>query len=86
MNPYRIKFIKSAKKELVKLPKDIQKRIAAKLNSLSQNPYSSDTKKLKNGGDRFRVRVGDYRIIYKIENDQLVILIVKVGHRRDIYS
>jgi mRNA interferase RelE/StbE len=83
---YHIEFLKTAQKELFKLPKEIQERIAVKIDSLADDPYPADTKKLKNGDGRFRIRVGDYRIIYRLEDKQLVILIIKIGHRRDIYD
>lgn len=86
MSQYKIEFLKTAEKEFYKLPKEIQKRIANKLESLRINPYPSDVKALKNGEGRLRVRVGDYRMIYRVENDRLVILIIKVGHRKNIYQ
>lgn len=86
MNRYRIEFLKTAKKELAKLPKQIQRRIAQKIDSLLLDPYPPDSKKLKNGDGRLRIRVGDYRIIYCLEADQMVILVIKVGHRRDVYK
>lgn len=86
MEEYRIEFLKTAQKELSKLPRDIQKKIALAIDSLKLNPYPNNVKKLKGSEGRFRIRVGDYRIIYKIENKNLIILIVKVGHRRDIYQ
>ncbi len=85
MEKYKIEFLKIAKKELAKLPRDIQERIAQKINALKANPYPTDVKQLKNGDGRLRIRVGDYRIIYKIEKDKLVILVVKIGHRSEIY-
>jgi mRNA interferase RelE/StbE len=85
VNNYQIEFLKTAEKEFYKLPKEIQKRIAKKLQSLKINPYLPDVKALKNGQGRLRVRVGDYRIIYKVENDHLVILIIKIGHRKNVY-
>ncbi|MEM9216299.1 MAG: type II toxin-antitoxin system RelE/ParE family toxin [Cyanobacteria bacterium P01_F01_bin.150] len=86
MSRYRIEFLKTAKKELAKLPQPIQRRIAAKIHALLLDPYPPDSKKLKNGNGRFRIRVGDYRIIYRLENAQLVILVIQIGHRRDIYK
>jgi mRNA interferase RelE/StbE len=86
VSQYRIEFLKTAQKELLKLPKEIQQRIATKIDSLLVDPYPPDTKKLKNGNGRFRIRIGDYRIIYRLEEDRLIILIIKIGHRRDVYS
>ena len=83
---YRIEFLHTARKELSKLPKDIQQRIAVKIEELKLNPYPPGVKTLKNGDWRLRFRVGDYRVIYKIEEDKLIVLIVKVGHRRNIYK
>jgi mRNA interferase RelE/StbE len=60
--------------------------MAAKLDALLSDPYPPDAKKLKNGNGRFRIRIGNYRIIYRIEEEQLVILIIKIGHRRNIYD
>ena len=86
MSCYRIEFLKTAQKELLKLSKEVQQRIAVKIDSLVAEPYPLDTKKLKNSDSLFRVRVGDYRIIYRIEEKKLIVLIVKIGHRRDIYN
>ena len=86
MSRYSIEFLKTARKELAKLPRQIQQRIAAKIDSLVLDPYPPDSKKLKNGAGRFRVRVGDYRIIYRLEDDRCVVLVIKIGHRRDIYQ
>lgn len=86
MSRYRIEFLKTAQKEFRKLPKEVQQRIAAKIDALQVDPYPPDSKKLKNGHGRFRVRVGDYRVIYRPEDDELIILVIKVGHRRDVYQ
>ncbi|NJL57653.1 type II toxin-antitoxin system RelE/ParE family toxin [bacterium] len=85
MSCYRIEFLKTAQKELRKLPQEMQQRIAVKIDSLLLDPYPPDSKKLKNGNGRFRIRAGDYRIIYCLEDEQLVILVIKIGHRRDVY-
>lgn len=83
---YSIEFLRTALKELSKLPKDVQQRIAAKIEELKTNPYPPGIKALKNGEGRLRFRVGDYRVIYRVEEDKLVILIIKVGHRRNVYK
>lgn len=85
MSQYKIEFLKTAQKEFYRLPQQIQERIAKKLETLKTNPYPSGVKALKNGQGRLRLRVGDYRVIYRVENDVLVILIITVGHRKNIY-
>jgi mRNA interferase RelE/StbE len=82
---YRIVFKKAAAKSLRKIPKADQKRIADKIDSLAEGPPNPDTTKMKGNNPFHRVRVGDYRIIYEIQDEVLIILIVKIGHRRDIY-
>lgn len=67
-----------------KLPPNEQARIAKKIDALSNDPRPSGIKALK-GNDLMRLRVGDYPIIYQIEDDRLVVLIVKLGHRREVY-
>ncbi|GBF82742.1 type II toxin-antitoxin system RelE family toxin [Aphanothece sacrum] len=86
MTEYKIEFLKSAKKELSKLPKDIQERIKNKIETLKINPYPPDFKQLTNGEGRLRVRIGDYRIIYRVENNILVVLVIKIGHHSKIYK
>lgn len=83
---YKIVISKSAAKEIRELPKDYQETINAKINALASNPYPNGYKKLKGSKDLFRFRVGDYRVIYKIINNELIIEVVKVSHRRDIYD
>lgn len=73
--------MKTAEKEFYRL----QERIAKKLEALKIDPYPSGVKALKNGQGRLRLRVGDYRVIYRVENEVLVILIITVGHRKNIY-
>ena len=85
MSQYKIEFLKTAQKEFYQLPQQIQKRMAKKLEDLKTNPYPSGVKVLKNGQGRLRLRVGDYRVIYRVENDVLVLLIITVGHRKNIY-
>ncbi|MGK7933029.1 MAG: type II toxin-antitoxin system RelE/ParE family toxin [Microcystaceae cyanobacterium] len=60
----------------------MKKRLIAKINFLSENPRPLDCKKLKGVKDLFRLRVGDYRVIYIVEDERLLILVVEVGHRR----
>ena len=82
---YRIKVQRSAAKALKKIPKPDRKRISKKIDSLAEKLPSPDSTKMKGNNPFHKVRVGDYRIVYEIQDDVLVILIVKVGHRKDIY-
>jgi mRNA interferase RelE/StbE len=82
---YKIEVKKSAAKALKNIPKADRKRIADKIDSLAENPPSPDTTKMKGNNPFHKIRVGDYRIVYEIQKDVLLILIVKVGHRKDIY-
>jgi len=81
---YRVILPKSVQKELDRLPEDVAARILARLSALESNPRPSDVKKLK-GRPAWRVRVGDYRIIYEIHDRELVVIIVTIGHRREVY-
>lgn len=81
---YSIKFSESAVKSIKKLPKDTQFRIISTIKRCRIRPYPH-IKKLV-GSDYFRLRVGDYRVIMDILDDQLVILVVEVGHRKNIYK
>ena len=82
---YRIEVKKSAAKAIKKIPKTDRKRIVDKIEDLAENPEGPDTIKMKGDNPFHRVRVGDYRIIYEIQDDILLVLIVKIGHRKDIY-
>ena len=81
---FSISFTKAALKSLKSIDKSEAKRILKKIELISDNPYPQDYKKLKSS-DAFRIRIGSYRVIYDIINDELLIRIIKIGHRRDIY-
>ena len=82
---YRIEIKRSAAKALKKIPKANRKRIVEKIDSLAESPPNPDTTKMKGDNPFHKVRVGDYRIVYEIQEDVLVILVIKIGHRKDIY-
>ena len=82
---YRIEFKKSAAKALKKIPKSDQKRIADKIDSLSEKLPDPATTKMKGDNPFHRIRVGDHRIIYEIQGDILLIVILKIGHRKEVY-
>ncbi len=83
--PFSVEFTPSAVRELRKLAKAIQKRISVVIDALAENPFPRGVKKLLAEQNIYRVRVGDYRILYQVEAAKLVVLVVKVGHRREIY-
>lgn len=82
---FAIDFKPAALRQLKKISLNSQKRVLQKINSLAENPLPDGVKKLAGSASLFRVRVGDYRIVYLIENEELIVLIVAVGHRREIY-
>ena len=82
---YRIEFKPSAAKEFSQLPKNIQKRITAKVNTLADNPRPRGVEKLEGRENRYRIRVGDYRVTYEIHDEVLLVLVVRIGHRREVY-
>ena len=84
-NIYVIEYKKSVEKELRKLPSTQLKSIVAKIRTLATNPHPEGSVKLRGSSDLFRIRHADYRVIYQIQNEKLTILVVKVGHRREVY-
>jgi mRNA interferase RelE/StbE len=84
MASFRIEFSASVRKDFRHIPKQDVVRILKRIEGLAENPRPPDSKKLS-GDDAMRIRVGVYRIIYEIRNDVLIVLILKVGHRKDIY-
>ncbi len=81
---YQVILPKSVQRELDCLPDVIAQRILTRLAGLETNPRPADVKKLK-GRDAWRIRVGDYRVIYEIHDRILHIIVITVGHRREIY-
>jgi mRNA interferase RelE/StbE len=84
MAKYKITIKKSAAKELEDVPKKDLRRIVKRIQSLTQNPRPHGCQKLS-GQTRFRIRQGDYRIVYSIGDKDCIVDIVKIGHRREIY-
>ena len=81
---YRVILPRSVQKKLDRLPDDVVKRILSRLGKLETNPRPTDVKKLK-GRNAWRIRIGDYRVIYEIHDRELQILVITVGHRREVY-
>jgi mRNA interferase RelE/StbE len=81
---FQVILPKSVQKELDRLPDEMANRILARLSALETNPRPVGVKKLK-GRDAWRIRVGDYRVIYEIHAHALQIIVITVGHRREVY-
>ena len=82
---YRIEFRPAALRDLEGFDKTARVRLGRKIEKLATNPRPSGVKKLAGEDGLWRVRVGDYRIIYRIEDDRLVVLVIRIGHRREVY-
>ena len=82
---YEIELTTRVAKQLRKYDVTLQKRLVKALEVLGQAPYESGAKKLSGEDNLYRIRVGDYRIVYCVEDDKLLIVVVKLGHRREVY-
>ena len=82
---YRVEFAPSAARALGRLDRPEQRRLARRIDALAGEPRERGAEKLHGTDNRYRVRVGDFRIVYEIEDALLVVVVVRVGHRRDVY-
>ncbi len=82
---YRIEFAPKAQRQFRDLEKSLQVRLGRRIESLGENPRPQGIKKLAGEEDLYRLRVGDYRILYQIQEKRLIVLVVGVGHRSQIY-
>ncbi|MEH2289417.1 type II toxin-antitoxin system RelE family toxin [Nostoc sp.] len=83
---YEVKFSRDAKKQFRKLPIDVQQRIQTKINDLAIEPRPNGVKKLQGDDNSYRVRVGDYQVVYEVDDDVLIVTVIKLGHRSEIYK
>ena len=84
MAEYKILVKRSVEKDLAAIPKNDLRRILNKIESLAENPRPQGCEKLS-GQEKYRIRQGRYRIVYSIQDNELTVWIVKVGHRKEIY-
>lgn len=82
---YRIKLKPAAVRDLAALEQRHRIRVGKRIDTLAANPRPPGAEKLKGADDLWRVRVGDYRIVYAIQDAALLVLVVRLGHRRDVY-
>jgi mRNA interferase RelE/StbE len=82
---YRIEFAPAAERQFRRLSREIQVRLKPRIDALANNPRPHGTKKLSGEEDLYRIRIGDYRVIYQVQDFLLLIVVVKVGGRKDVY-
>jgi len=86
MKIYHLKWRKSAEKELTKIPNEAQAIVTFKIETLTANPFPQNVRKLKGAEFFYRIRVGDYRIIYQVLAKEKLIIITNIRHRKDAYK
>jgi mRNA interferase RelE/StbE len=82
---WRIEFQASARAELLALDRPVQERVLRSLHRLAADPRAAAGVKAMKGSDRYRLRVGDWRVIYALHDDVLTVLVVRIAHRREVY-
>ena len=85
MAKYSLEISRTAEKQIKKLPRDDQIRVAGAILSLAIDPFPGGSRKLSGYDDVFRVRVRAYRILYSMAQKKLIIIILKIGHRKEVY-
>jgi len=82
---YSIRYTESASRSLKKLQRGLRDRIAARVLALADNPYPAGSRKITGEEHAYRIRVADYRVIYDVLEDAIVVLVLRIGHRKDVY-
>lgn len=82
---HTISYVPSAAKAIRKLDKPTAFRVLDAIGALASDPHPAGCIQLKGGDGEFRIRVGDYRVVYDVQDDELVVLVLRVGHRREVY-
>ncbi len=85
MASYQIEWNRSARKELEKLPRQVLIRVLEAIDRLAFDPFHIGTRKLVGSEQTYRVRVGEYRILYDVYHETLIVQIIRVKHRKDVY-
>lgn len=85
MTAYEIRFLPSVRKDIRKMPRAMLRRLQEALHGLSANPHPPGAKKIQGYDGYFRLRVGDYRVVYSVAEEVRIIEIIRIGHRRDVY-
>ena len=85
MTDYAITFARSARRELEVLDASVVRRVITKIETLAQIPRPSGSRKLQGEQNLWRIRIGDYRIVYSVDDRQRIVDIARIRHRRDVY-
>ncbi|MFN8097370.1 MAG: type II toxin-antitoxin system RelE/ParE family toxin [Dermatophilaceae bacterium] len=85
MSRYRVQFTGASARELCRLDVSIRRRLLRSIAELEADPRPAGVRKLAGADHAWRIRVGDYRVIYEIHDDGLLVLVVRVAHRREVY-
>ena len=85
MTRYKLEISHTAEKQLKKLPPPDQRRVTKAILDLADTPFPRGSRKLSGYEDVFRIRIGRYRILYSVLEKKLVIIVLKIGHRKDVY-
>jgi len=82
---YRVEIKATARKQIAGLPKRDQRRVVAAISDLADAPRPDGVRKISGADDAYRIRVGDYRVVYQVLDRILIVYVVRVGHRKDVY-
>ena len=82
---YRIELTRDALRDLAKLDKPVRRRVQGAIDRLADDPHPAGMIALRGAPGAFRIRVGDYRVIYVLRDDLLLVVVIDIGHRRDVY-
>ena len=85
MTKYRIEIAATAEKQLKKIRREDEVRILRSISLLASEPRPGGCRKMSGYDDIYRIRVGNYRVIYEIDGKRIVVIILKIGHRKDVY-
>ena len=86
MPEYRVTLKSSAEKEFFRLPDTVSTRIIPRIRALATDPRPQGSKKLRGGTDDWRIRIGDYRVIYAIDDEEKKVKVTRIAHRREVYK
>ena len=86
MPEYRVTLKSSAEKEFLRLPDSVSARILPRIKALATDPRPRGSKKLSGGNDEWRIRVGDYRVVFTIDDEEKRVRVTRIAHRREVYK